>query len=349
MDRKNHFDYLKVIATFSVILAHVCSTALGAFENSSMSSLNEEVYYGIYFVLRNITRYAVPVFLMITGALFLDKRKEITIDKLLKKYILKYTIVVIVFSWVFAMANMYVRTRQISLENILLSFQMMIENKSWEHMWYMYALIGVMLIIPLIKKFVCYSTEYEIRYIIIVSLIFVSLVPFLNSILSIKIGIQFPIASIYVVYVLIGYYISNKKSRLNNLKYLAILSLSMTIVAMSSMLSKLKGIDIEYIIHYSSPFIVMMSYSLFSIVCNIYDENPNIFKNNRFISIVSKNSLGIYIIHMGWVHVIYSVLDYNPFVYVPILNAIFLVIVVFILTFISVMIMKKIPYIKNML
>ena len=91
MDRKNHFDYLKVIATFSVILAHVCSTALGAFENSSMSTLNEEVYYGIYFVLRNITRYAVPVFLMITGALFLDKRKEITIDKLLKKYILKYT------------------------------------------------------------------------------------------------------------------------------------------------------------------------------------------------------------------------------------------------------------------
>ena len=65
-DRTIYFDYLRILATFAVILVHLSSqywsqTQVGGFR-----------WYVLTF-FDGIGRWAVPVFVIIIGALFLDR------------------------------------------------------------------------------------------------------------------------------------------------------------------------------------------------------------------------------------------------------------------------------------
>ena len=95
--KKLYIEYLRCMAMFSVVLAHVCITARTDFPDHNR--YEEAFAVGV----ANILHFAVPVFFMITGALFLNPAKKITIDKLLKKYTSKYALGILVFGWGFAL------------------------------------------------------------------------------------------------------------------------------------------------------------------------------------------------------------------------------------------------------
>ena len=76
--RKNYFDLLRVISSFAVVVIHVTSAAMNTTEVSSQT-------YMANALLNSIMRWAVPVFFMISGALFLDPKREVTTKKALYK------------------------------------------------------------------------------------------------------------------------------------------------------------------------------------------------------------------------------------------------------------------------
>ena len=85
--RKNYFDLLRVISSFAVVVIHVTSAAMNTTEVSSQT-------YMANALLNSIMRWAVPVFFMISGALFLDPKREVTTKKLftkINKYYMLYT------------------------------------------------------------------------------------------------------------------------------------------------------------------------------------------------------------------------------------------------------------------
>ena len=78
-----YFDLLRAFAPLAVILIHVCPNAakLGGIGSTDTAD----------FVLANtlqlMQRWAVPVFLMMSGALFLNHKKPFSYKKHFKKYV----------------------------------------------------------------------------------------------------------------------------------------------------------------------------------------------------------------------------------------------------------------------
>ena len=76
-----YFDVLKVITCFMVIMIHVISRNWYVLDLKS----NEFTFLTI---LDSICRCAVPIYLMISGAIFLNEDKNIKIKDMFRKYIL---------------------------------------------------------------------------------------------------------------------------------------------------------------------------------------------------------------------------------------------------------------------
>ena len=96
-ERKMHLDYLRIIAILCPIIGHFITI------NSKNTSINS-VHWLIANVIDNLLRWCIPVFVMISGALFLDQNKEINIKTLYKKNILRLFIALIFWSLFYAIA-----------------------------------------------------------------------------------------------------------------------------------------------------------------------------------------------------------------------------------------------------
>ena len=79
--RQYHLDYLRVFASVAIILLHVTAEKL-LYDDLAGTELN------IYNICNGASRWGVPVFVMMSGALFLPK--EITTKTLYKKIHIPY-------------------------------------------------------------------------------------------------------------------------------------------------------------------------------------------------------------------------------------------------------------------
>ena len=79
------FDLLRVISIFFVIVIHVTSVAPRACDTMTGAWMANAL-------INSISRWSVPVFFMVSGALFLDPNKQLSIKKLYTKNILRIAI-----------------------------------------------------------------------------------------------------------------------------------------------------------------------------------------------------------------------------------------------------------------
>ena len=88
MKRIRYFDHLRAFAILAVVILHV----------SGQNFRNIDIHSGDWFAMNiweSMSRWGVPVFAMISGALFLSS--DYTIERLLRKNVLR--IVIAFFSW----------------------------------------------------------------------------------------------------------------------------------------------------------------------------------------------------------------------------------------------------------
>ena len=91
-NRKLHLDILKVLAIFFVMFNHTGTEGFFLFSKSQGS-----LWYGVYLFISIITKIAVPLFFMISGALLLNKMESW--KHILKKRFLRYFIILVFFSF----------------------------------------------------------------------------------------------------------------------------------------------------------------------------------------------------------------------------------------------------------
>ena len=78
--RAYHLDFLRVFATFAVMVLHLAA--------QNWDKINVKTFeWNVFNFYNSIVRWAVPVFVMISGALFLSK--DIQLKKIFSKYILR--------------------------------------------------------------------------------------------------------------------------------------------------------------------------------------------------------------------------------------------------------------------
>jgi surface polysaccharide O-acyltransferase-like enzyme len=215
-----YLNVLRPAACFAVIAFHVFHF-IHAFSSRFLSGI--ELY--VCTVLRDVWAWNVPAFFMISGVIFLDTQKTLTVHRLLKKYVLRLVLALFIFGVPYEfMEILFNASYNFKFEQIGMAFNDTIQGKTWDHMWYLYSIIGIYLLLPLFKQFVMNAKKRTLEYVLLILLIFTFVIPVAETLFSFKFGFYIPVNSAGVFYFLLGHYIHKYNVSLRN-KTLACFSL----------------------------------------------------------------------------------------------------------------------------
>lgn len=122
----------------------------------------------IFTVFDGIARWVVPVFTMISGAIFLNR--DIPLNKIYTKYLFRIATAFIFWSTLYALVSLPKNGIKETIAQLLLGHY---------HMWYLYMISGLYIIIPFLKR-ISNNVQLE-RYFLLLGLIFVFIIPQLIS------------------------------------------------------------------------------------------------------------------------------------------------------------------------
>lgn len=334
-------EVIRVIATIFVVVNHVVITAIHYFEKTA-SQWDFFVYNGI----NHFARFAVPCFLMITGYLLLNPERKIDYKKVLTKYVWRMVVILFTVGSVFAMMELYFDTRSCNMLTFLNAFWKVIIGKTWGHMWYLYSLIGLYLVCPVIKPAFNNLDTKTIDIFLLLGFVFCCIIPTLNRMTGFEFGIKYPMTSEFVYYFLLGGRLfRTKEGVLTSWWWLSIAFVFGIFQFGVSFLEYYIGYTpAEWLKDYASPFMAIYSFAVFIWVMK---SKHFLLLDCRFrgwLKLLSINSFGIYVFHMLWINVIYKVMKYNP-ISEGLWTIPLLIIIVTILSLITSIIFRKIPYV----
>ena len=298
-----HIEILRILAACLVIFNHTGPNGYFLFSFYPFATMP----YFAYMFFTVLSKIDVPIFLMITGALLL--KKDMDIKKIIQK-ILRMLIVLLVFSAIF-----YLRLHILKYSNKFTIGDFFIRLYKGDIIipyWYIYAYISFLFAFPFLRAMVKALPEKAYIYLIILSIIFIGIIPCLEYRLSLgkvtlnQYGkIDWLFINI-VLFPLIGYFLENVLdiSKINKKHLLISCLISFICILISCYMTYFKhrttGICTEletqdFLNIFTVPICITF-YLLFKYIC--FKINfPNSI--SKIIFSIGNCSFGIYLIHMA--------------------------------------------------
>lgn len=294
--KKASISYLRIFATIAVLCSHAASTLV---LNEYEMSLSQWHFFNIAMYL---LKFGVPTFVIITGALLLSPEKNITHSICIKKFTLRMVLALFIFGVPFAFLVMYFNDRTLSSFSVGKLLIMVLNNEGLSHLWYLFLMIGIYLILPFVKTFTENCNLKLLRYMLLVLFSLNSIIPFINDVFEINIQVL-PQIGIYVFYMLLGFYLSRDYTTLQVRNY-SILAIVCVIILL--IIVEFTGGSGDLIMRYSSPFNVLISSSIFMLF------NYNKQETSGIIWKIDRLCFGVYLIHPIFIQFLYRYLKITP-------------------------------------
>lgn len=157
-NRKYNYELLRILSMIAVITIHVSASYVGAITSDRWLDVlyTEHVFYSCLFNV--LSRFAVPCFVMLSGAFALDSEKNAQYLYYYKKVFRRIGIPTIIFSILYFLygilrqvAAIFIKGRPATgIVGVILSA---IKGAPFYHMWYLYMMAGVFLLVPFVIKF----------------------------------------------------------------------------------------------------------------------------------------------------------------------------------------------------
>ncbi len=204
--RKQFLDVLRVLATCAVVLMHVLTGAIDVTDASRMPE-----YRGLLLSVMDLVTWCVPIFLLISGYLFLNPERELTYPVMIKKYCRRIALAILLFGVPYAASELIVAERTFQIGMIPEAVKMTLTGNSWSHMWYLYLILFLYLITPLLKKVLERTPVWGVAVVMLVIFLGSSVAPFLNKMLDINSIPVLPDGGVYFLYYLCGYLFARRE------------------------------------------------------------------------------------------------------------------------------------------
>ncbi len=348
--RQYHLDYLRVFASIAIILLHVSAQNMNYVELAGTE-------WNIYNICNGVSRWGVPVFVMMSGALFLPR--EIPTKILYKKYISRMAIAYVVWSAFYAIVDPI--GNLVFKEGYQISFVEIIGNfiSGAVHLWFLPMIIGLYMCIPLIKQLT--KNDNLIKYFLLLSFIFcfirtqtelvtthflsdnVELI--FDSINTVFKNFNINMLLGFVSYFILGYYLNKTEisKKLRTIIYiLGVIGLILTIL-LNLLASRNAGKSLEVFYSATSINVLLMSMAIF--IWFKYNVK-GCDKLNKIIIKLSKYSFGAFLVHIFILQVLHTFgiqsTSFHPIFSVPSIT-----IVTTIASYLISLVLNKIPLIKK--
>lgn len=198
--RKQFLDVLRVLATCAVVLMHVLT---GATDVTDASIVPE--YRSLLLSVMDLVTWCVPIFLLISGYLFLNPERTLTYPVMIKKYCRRIALAILLFGVPYAASELVVVERTFRIRMIPEALKMTLTGHTWSHMWYLYLILFLYLITPLLKKMLRVLPVWGVGTVMAVIFLGSSVAPFLNKVLDVNSIPVLPDGGVYFLYYLCGY------------------------------------------------------------------------------------------------------------------------------------------------
>ena len=327
---------LKVISLFAVIVLHTASPLLMDFKKANLNDWLVGDFYNA------LVRFAVPVFVMISGALLLHREYEI--GDFLKRRLSRVIWPFLFWSLVYIGYSLY--TEEITFTNdvwgnihIVLH---QLKNGAYYHLWYVYMLIGLYLFIPVISKFVQNASENEIIYFLVVWFVVISFSqPYLSRFQPL-IDVHYFMG--YLGYLVLGHYLAFKELP-GGLKIPLIIYFLVCLASITAgtYFISANNKDLSTLMYEPlGPFIILYASGIFLLARITVLKLPETIAKVR--DVAGGLTLGIYLCHALFLSLL-SDQGVSYTLCTPILSIPLTALVCFLLSFLLIFIVIKIPFI----
>lgn len=343
--RDYSMDLLKVIASFGVVMIHVDS-------NFRISDFIPNTNaWNISLAINLLTKWCIPIFIMISGYYLLNSKNEISYKDFLKKRFNKVLIPFIVWSIIYNLYYQYISSG-ISLKWLVLGLiKNILGYPTAAPLWFLYPLIGLYLMVPIFKKII---EEIDFKIVLIIigfAFIIKTVAPFTDTITNGTINYwkDVPLSnSSFAIYFILGGYLGKVNPSIKT--KICIYFSSMIVFAIGILATyKIQMIydrSVEVTLDIGAINNLLLCISLFLLFKDI--KFKKISSNKIFIwlmNTLSQINFGIFLLHpiiIDIIKVIFMELKLNLITSLMLQG-----IIVYIITGIIVFIIKKIPIIKK--
>ncbi len=305
-----YFEWARCLGAASVVMIHVTSGIMDNHTIPEVGVIRALIWSEMQVAL---LRWAVPVFFMMTGALLLDPRKEVTWRRVWG-YVRWMLLVLCTWGLSFCLMQRFFTERSFSLTLIAGSVLDLLSGKGFSHLWYIYALIGVYLLLPVLRAWVATAGDREQRTLLWVLFAFTCVVPTVNSAFGLELS-TFLWLSSSVFYVFLGRYAHEKLDL--DCKLLAI-GIASVIACMA-----LKAYGILAVGDYwkwlhgpSCPLEAVWSLCVFLLMKRWLDCQ---YRKGGAVERLATLSLGIYIVHPLFINFLYKAFGMGPWSLPPVI------------------------------
>ena len=339
-------DLLRIIATFAVIVMHVSS---GGWESSSVSSMEWHVFN----VYDTSVRWAVPVFVMLSGMFLLDPGKELPAGKIYKKYILRIILAIAVWGLFYRCTDIaiskYIRHKEISRNAAIVEILEIPFGTAWFHLWYLYMIIGFYVMTPIYRVFTRSAGKKEACYLLAVFAIAGICLPFVKKILLCihpRLDLNLSVAETvnYTGYFFAGHYLS-KASLSQKQRRLVFMAgtLSFVITAVgTATVSMRAGKGSELFYGNLAPFAMMEAVMVFILARSLWEGKPFSARFTDVIAKLSSCTFGIYLLHIFMIR-LWDMAGFTASFISPILAVPLLSVAVFAGSLAVTLLLRKVP------
>ena len=299
-----YLNVLRVAGIIGVLVTHVFMTTCA---NWAPILQKGELYFCT--VLRNLWHWCVPVLVMISGVLFLNPEKEITISKIINRYVVKMVLVLALLAIPAETALQFVASGyQFSLQHIKTAAMNIAQGKTQTHFWFLFLIIGLYLITPLLRAFTRYAAKKEYEYLLVILFIFTSVIATIKKLALADFGINIPISSVYVMYFLLGFYINRYNITFPLKALLAVILCFILYTALASLNKDMVNPLLDNMLITSdkdSPIIVLTAAAIFIAF------RTKCVKSSYFDHIAPLCFI-IYLVHPFFIYALYILLNWTP-------------------------------------
>lgn len=172
--REGAVDLTKAAATCAVLLIH-CSANRFALWDIGGGPWLANAFWSL------IGRWAVPAFLLCSGALMNDPDRELPLEKLLGRYVLRLVAALSVWAALYEGLRFLIGWGSASpLELAAGACRNWLTGGTFYHLYYFYFALALYLALPLTRLIIRHAGEREVRYILVLWLFAGSVLPFLQ-------------------------------------------------------------------------------------------------------------------------------------------------------------------------
>ena len=290
-------DLLRSIAIFMVVLNHVIDRF---FYTAPISTFTWFVAVA-YFAFHNGT----SLFFMVTGVAYLRPGREILTLPFLAQRLKRVILPSLFWILIYALYKPWVNHEHVEVIGVITNI---INGPVYYHLWYIYALIPIYLIIPILSSIINKQSKIEIEYILILWFIGFSISPLISNIfLNVEPSFLITIFANFTGFLILGsyFYWINPMKHIGNIPIIYLVLFLLGILT-TYILRHVTGKIEDFMLVRESPLMIGMSICIFIFFSQMnYDHILLVYPwFNKLIHSIAESSFAVYVLHIIFIELV---------------------------------------------